>query len=77
MYRVQTKTVEELRHCYTDADDTAPQWTSTGGAAQYDTVPFDRLLQHYLNEHVPGTWSLVSVSVDGSSVRMVWRSDDR
>lgn len=78
MYRVQTKTMDELRLFYSERDE-APdeQFDSTGPARfSYNTVPLDRLIEHYLNEHVPETWHLMSVSVDNGRVRLVWRDSD-
>lgn len=75
-YKVQTKTVDDLRQYHSEAQDDAG-WTSTGGAVTYNTAPFETLLEHYLNHHVPSTWTLVALSVEFSRVRMVWHSDDR
>jgi hypothetical protein len=33
----------------------------------------DEVLQHYLNQYVPATWSLVGFSQDDTTFRFVWR----
>lgn len=76
MYRVQTKTLDQLRAYYREDRPVADDWTSSGVTGYYDTVPFEALLEHFLNEHAPATWALVSASIDNGRVRLVWRDSD-
>lgn len=83
MYRAATMTVLALKGQYSkDRSDPSPK-LSKGTTASgdyrvtYTNSPrLDAAIEHYLNEHVPATWRLVSVCISGEDVTFIWSVDE-
>lgn len=73
MYIVEIKRFNDLRAQYGDADTRDETWTSTGPTGQYRSGRIDLVLQRYMNEAVPSTWTLISLSRETDRVTIVWR----
>ena len=79
MYRVETKTIDQLRgYWYEEA--TLPEnqsCTSSDGRHHWcGSIPLDALIQNYLNEHIPASWSLVTLQIRDKRTHFVWSVPD-
>lgn len=75
MYRVQRIDIATLKQrLQADHPQTSTMTTVSGdySVSYASRASFPSALEHYLNEHVPTTWRLISCSVDKDTVTCVW-----
>lgn len=79
MYQVKSIDIETLKQRWqADHPTTAPTTTASGdySVSYANRASFPAALEHYLNEHVPATWRLISCSVGKDTVTCVWSVAD-